>query len=377
VFAERIAALRPSPIRAVLGVLDRPGMISFAGGLPATELLPVWSGTVPPDVLQYGPTEGEPALRSVVSERLRELGIDVPADRVLILSGSQQGIDLVTRLFVDEGTPVAVESPTYLAALQVLRLYGARFVDLSAFRAGTADCAPRLAYTVPTFANPTGRCATTAERDSLAQACLDAGTVLFEDDPYRDLVYRDCERTPIATRMTGGSWVYQGSFSKTFAPGLRLGFLAASEDLFGRLVMLKQATDLHSSRLSQHLVHGAITDPGWSDRLHGLARFYRDRLDVFDAALRRHLAGLADWDTPDGGLFFWLRLHDPVDTRELLPEAIERGVAFMPGEEFFAGAPQLGTLRLNFSHADAGQVDRGLAVLRELLERKRPATTRA
>ncbi len=362
-FSRRVASLRPSPIRQIPGVIDRPGMVSFAGGLPATDALPTWSGTVPAPALQYGPTEGEPALRAAVSSRLRALGLDAPAERVLILAGSQQGIDLVAKLFVEPGTPVAVESPTYLAALQAFRLFGASFMPL------TWDAVPAapLAYVVPTFANPTGRCATASERDALAAACLASGVTLFEDDPYRDLAYAPCDRTPVAARMQGGSWVYQGSFSKTFAPGLRLGFLAASSDVFAKLVVLKQAVDLHSSRLSQHVVLSALTSPGWDDRIAGLAAHYRARRDAFAEALGRHLSGLATWGVPAGGLFFWLRLNQPIDTRALLGEAIERGVAFMPGEEFYAGEPELGTMRLNFSHADPESADRGLATLAELI----------
>ena len=363
IFSERTDFLRPSPIRDILNVIDRPGMVSFAGGLPATETLPEWSGRVPREALQYGPTEGDPELRAAVSDQLRQLGLDAPPERVLILAGSQQGIDLVAKLFVDRGTAVAVQSPTYLAALQAFRLYGARFVELSF---GEAVQAP-LAYVIPTFANPTGDCAADAERDALARACIDGCTVLFEDDPYRDLVYDSCDRTPVAARMAGGSWVYQGSFSKTFGPGLRLGFLAASADLFTHLVMLKQTTDLHSSRLSQRIVLEAITDLGWTARLTELSAFYRTRRDAFEADLHRHLGELAAWERPRGGLFFWLRLHEALDSRALLQESIASGVAFMPGEEFFPGEPELGTVRLNFSHADAAQAERGLAILAGLL----------
>lgn len=362
--SQRIQGLRPSPIRSILNVIDRPGMISFAGGLPAADVLPAWDGAVPPEVLQYGPTEGEAQLRAVVSDQLRALGVDAPPERVMILSGSQQGIDLVAKLFVDPGTPVAVEYPTYLAALQVFRFYGAEFVNLATADADRA----RLAYVVPTFANPTGICATDAERDHLAQRCLSAGTVLFEDDPYRDLVYDPCDRTPIAAQMDGGSWIYQGSFSKTFAPGLRLGYLAASEDLFNTLVVVKQATDLHSSRLSQHIVYDAITSPEWPGRLDGLADFYRARRGTFNAALRETFSDLATWETPKGGLFYWLRLNRPIDTRTLLNAAIENNVAFMPGEEFSPDQPDLGTMRLNFSHANAREMHQGLQTLARLLK---------
>lgn len=364
-FSQRIDGLEPSPIRAVLGVLDRPGMVSFAGGLPATRMLPEWSGTLAQDAMQYGPSEGDADLRAVVADRLRDMGVDAPPERVLILSGSQQGIDLVAKLVIDRGTPTAVEFPTYLAALQVFRLYGARFVDVAA----AADA--RLAYVVPTFGNPTGRCASTAERDALARTCLASGTVVFEDDPYRELAYEAVDRRPVVARMSGGSWIYQGSFSKTFAPGLRLGFLAASEDLFAPLLMLKQAVDLHSSRLSQRIVHDAITAPDWPARLSALTDFYRSRRDCFGRRLHRHFGDLAAWEEPSGGLFFWLRLNREIDTRTLLDEAISRDVAFMPGEAFYPAAPELGTMRLNFSHADADDADRGLAVLADLIRTHR------
>lgn len=362
-WSRRVASMRPSPIREILAVIDRPGMVSFAGGLPAPEMLPTWEGKVEGNALQYGPSEGDPDLRALVSEHLRGLGVDAPRERVMVLSGSQQGIDLVAKLFVDPGTPVALESPTYLAALQVFRLFEADFVPLR------WDEQPRaaLAYVVPTFANPTGACADAAQRESLAAQCLRGGVTLFEDDPYRDLAYGPCDRTPVVAGMPGGSWVYQGSFSKTFAPGLRLGFLAASADLFPHLVMVKQAVDLHSSRLSQRIVTAAVQEPSWAERMTALTGFYRQRRDMFESALRRHLSGLAEWETPQGGLFFWLRLRSPVDTRTLLAEAIARGVAFMPGEEFYAGEPVLGTMRLNFSHADLDSAERGLATLAELL----------
>lgn len=362
-FSHRIDTLKPSPIRSILSVIDRPGMVSFAGGLPASETLPEWSGSIPRELFQYGPSEGEPALRRAVSEQLRALGVDAPPERVMIVTGSQQGIDLVAKLFVDEGTSVALEYPTYLAALQVFRIYGARFEDIESPEARSAT----LAYVVPTFANPTGACMSDAERDALAARCREAGTVLFEDDPYRDLAFEPCDRTPIAARMAGGSWIYQGSFSKTFAPGLRLGFIAASEDVFGKLVMLKQSVDLHSSRLSQHIVREAIASPDWPARMERLADLYRERRDAFAEALDRHFTGLATWETPKGGLFFWLKLAHPVDSRELLVESIERNVAFMPGEEFYPDEPEIGTIRLNFSHASAEDAERGLSTLAELI----------
>ncbi len=361
--SARTANLHPSPIREILAVIDRPGMVSFAGGLPSPDSFPpLGAGQVPASFLQYGPTEGEPALRERIAANLRKLGLPCESSQVLIVSGSQQGIDLVGKLFIDAGTPVAVESPTYLAALQVFRYYGARFVPIEPSQRAA------FAYAIPTFQNPTGHCYDEAERDALAELCDEAGMPLFEDDPYRDLVYGPCERTPVCGRLRRAPWIYQGSFSKSFAPGLRLGFLAASPEFVPLLVRLKQAADLHSNRLSQWLVLRQLEDAGCDARLAALAEGYRRKRDTFAVSLEKHFAGLADWRVPQGGLFFWLKLHRPVDTRTLLQPAIERDVAFMPGENFFADPSEgLGTLRLNFSHASPEDAERGLAALTALV----------
>ena len=198
---------------------------------------------------------------------------------------------------------------------------------------------------------------------------------LFEDDPYRDLAYEPCDRRPVAARMGGGSWIYQGSFSKTFAPGLRLGFLAASADLFPPLVMLKQSVDLHSSRLSQLIVHDAITAGDWTARLDELVAFYRARRDTFEEILSRHFGDLARWRTPSGGLFYWLRSCTTRTASTRGPCSTKRSRAASrscPAKSSTRTNPSLGTMRLNFSHADAGEADRGLRVLADLIREQRP-----
>lgn len=371
-FSTRTRDLHASPIREILAVVNRPGMISFAGGLPAVESFPQFSlDTMPQHILQYGPSEGEWELRQRIAEDLHERGMNCAAEQILILSGSQQGIDLVAKLFIDPGTTVAVEAPTYLAALQVFRFFGARF---AAYDAETLDeqtfqrVKPAFAYAIPTFQNPSGRCLDATQRNALAAACDAANVPLFEDDPYRDLVYDPCERTPVCTRLKRAPWIYQGSFSKSLAPGLRLGYLVASPELLPFLTRLKQAADLHSNRISQWLVLQQLNDPGQGLRLQELAQQYRQRRDAFEAALCRHFGDLASWHTPPGGLFFWLTLKRRIDTRKLLPRAIEAGVAFMPGEPFLpVEVENCGQLRLNFSHASEEQAEAGLKILAALL----------
>jgi DNA-binding transcriptional MocR family regulator len=371
-FSNRTQNLHASPIREILSVVDRPGMISFAGGLPAVDSFPQFSmDAMPQPMLQYGPSEGEWELRQRVAEDLQTRGLRCGAEQVLILSGSQQGIDLVAKLFIDPGTSVAVESPTYLAALQVFRFFGARFL---AFDADALDVQtwqrekPAFVYAIPTFQNPSGRCLDVHQRNALAAACDEALIPLFEDDPYRDLVYDPCERTPVCARLEHAPWIYQGSFSKSLAPGLRLGYLAASPELIPFLTRLKQAADLHSNRISQWLVLQQLNDPLRELRLVELAARYRQRRDAFEDALQRNFGELASWQMPPGGLFFWLTLNRHIDTRLLLPKAIEESVAFMPGEPFMPVIVEsCGQLRLNFSHASEEQADIGLAKLAALV----------
>ncbi|MBS1169100.1 MAG: GntR family transcriptional regulator [Burkholderiaceae bacterium] len=373
-FSHRSNDLKPSPVREILAVIDRPGMISFAGGLPAAEsFVSMDLGTVPQEMLQYGASEGEKALRNKIAASVNELGLQCSPEQVLILSGSQQGIDLMAKLFIDPGTTIAVENPTYLAALQVFRFFGASYQPLDRtqtdFGLNQSQTPPAFAYVIPSFQNPTGYCYTAQERIALAEACDRHNVVLFEDDPYRDLVFDPCERTPVCAHVKRASWVYQGSFSKILAPGLRLGYLVASPDLVPYLTRLKQAADLHSSRVSQWAVLNFLNDPGYADRLKNVAELYRRKRDDFAAALKRHFSGLAQWQMPAGGLFFWLTLNNSIDTEKLLPTAIERGVAFVPGKPFYANeAESHGTLRLNFSHASREQMDTGLSILASMLK---------
>jgi 2-aminoadipate transaminase len=362
--------LHASPVREMLSVAQRPEVISFAGGLPAPETFAGLDMPSPPrELLQYGPTEGEPELRARIAAELRDIGVDAAAERVLVLSGSQQGIDLAAKLVVDAGAVVAVEEPAYLAALQVFRFFGAQFAGLDRAEpgAGWTEAPPRLAYVTPTFQNPSGVCWSADERHALTRACDRHDVILFEDDPYRDLAYEPCERRPAVVGLQQASWIYQGSFSKTVSPGLRLGFLTASADLFPNLVRLKQAADLHTNRLSQWMVLQYLEAADRAQRMAQVIDFYRERRDAFDAALRRHLGGLADWTSPPGGLFFWVTLRGGIDAQALLARALERNVLFTPGGHFLAQGGASSAMRLNFSLAAPEDAERGLKILGELL----------
>jgi 2-aminoadipate transaminase len=376
--SRRTERLTSSLIRDILQVAQRPGVISFAGGLPATEVMPALDfAGLADDCRQYGPSEGEPALRELIAQGLSGLGLDCGADRVLVTSGSQQGIDLAAKLFVDEGSPVLLEAPTYLAALQAFRAYGADFrglpletdgIDPDALRRAIARCRPAFVYLVPTFQNPTGHCYTEEGRRAVAAVLDETGVPLVEDDPYRDLAYRTVERTPICAYLERAPWIYLGSFSKIVAPGLRIGYLASTPELFPWLVRLKQSGDLHTQRIGQVWLARFLAGAGFDAHLARVVRVYGERRDAMQAALARHWTGLAEWQVPAGGLFFWLRLTGECDTLAALQAALARDVAFMPGDPFFPGAEsRRPALRLNFSHAAPERIERGVALLAELL----------
>jgi DNA-binding transcriptional MocR family regulator len=288
----------------------------------------------------------------------------------LITAGSQQGIDLISKLFIDPGTPVLLEAPSYLAALQSFRLFGARFltlpltadgIDPQALRRRILQDKPALVYLIPTFQNPSGYCYSDAVRREVAQVLDETGVPLVEDEPYRELVYQSVTRTPITSYLKRAPWIYLGSFSKTGLPGLRLGYLASTQELYPLLVRLKQSTDLHTNRISQWWATRFLSDPDYPAHLERLRARYRTQRDVMAAALERHFRDLATWQVPAGGLFFWARLNAPVDTRVLLKAALARQVAFMPGEPFFADdAMEHGWMRLNFSHASDADIETGI-----------------
>ncbi|MFK7853041.1 MAG: PLP-dependent aminotransferase family protein [Granulosicoccus sp.] len=373
--ASRIQGLGSSPIRDILKMIDQPGMISLAGGLPDTHCFPELHIDVETQLMQYGASEGEENLRQWIANDLAARGIETDANCVIILSGSQQGIDLSAKLLIEPGTPVAVESPTYLAALQVFKLFGARLLDYdsSQFIQTDESFAPTLLYTIPTFQNPTGKAYDSATRQQIARQCDARGTVLFEDDPYRELSYEPCDRKPICAMVESAPWIYQSSFSKTLCPGLRLGYLACSASLYPYLLQLKQAADLHSNRIAQAAVYSLVNSPDYHTRLSRLCELYREKRDHFDSLLDHYFYDIAQWDIPQGGLFFWLRLktEQPVDTRTWLPDALAANIAFMPGEPFFSdGRSAASTIRLNFTYANNEEMEKGIASLAQIIRKK-------
>lgn len=377
-FSERISRLKSSLIREILAAAQRPEVMSFAGGLPAEPMLPkVEWAEMPASMGQYGMSEGEPALREAIAAEARALGVPCEASQVLIVSGSQQTLDLASKLFIDPGTEVLLEAPTYLAALQAFQLFGADCItvpqeadgpELVALRQRLEQHKPAFAYLIPTFQNPSAVRYSEAKRDAVAALLDEFGVTLIEDEPYRELVFDAGSATPIVSRLKKASWIYTGTVSKTLLPGLRVGFLIATPDLFPHLLRLKQSADLHTNRVGQWQALQWLGSEKFKHHLSELRDFYRVRRDSMQAALEEHFGELADWNVPQGGLFFWLTLKQPLDTRTLLDAALKQNVAFMPGEPFFADPDaNPGYLRLNFSHISPDRLGEGLSRLASVI----------
>ena len=382
--AGRTALMRRSAVRELLRLTNRPGMISFAGGLPAPELFPVDEIRAATDqllekhgpvVLQYGETEGVAELRDWVAQSLSRPGLVLGRDHVLITTGSQQGLDLIGRVLIDADDRVAVENPTYLAALSAWRPWQPHFLPLACDDAGLTEEAiaslpslrPKFLYTIPNFQNPTGITLSLERRRQLVAALAGSGTLLVEDDPYGELRYRG-EALPGLLKLAGGpepQVLRLGSFSKVLAPGLRVGFVVGPAVLIEKLALAKQALDLHTATFNQWLVLELLRNGVVDRSLPKLRAAYGERCSTMLDALDLNLAGAATWTKPEGGMFVFARLGKGVSATELLAKAVERGVAFVPGGEFLVDGTGEETLRLNFSHASPEKIREGIKRIAE------------
>ncbi|MFW2354527.1 PLP-dependent aminotransferase family protein [Hydrogenophaga sp.] len=401
--ARRAARMNPSVIRELLKLTERPGIISFAGGLPSPDTFPIEAMREACDrvlredgrsALQYAASEGYGPLREWVAASL-PWAVD-PA-QVLITTGSQQGLDLVAKVLIDSGSRVLVETPTYLGALQafspmepqiegvasdaegvdvdaLLQQLGAgddqpesmerrRLLTLDLDPASSPVAAPRFLYVLPNFQNPTGRSMGLARRQALVAAAARVGLPLVEDNPYGDLWFDEPPPTPL-TALNPEGCIYLGSFSKILAPGLRLGFMVAPASIYPKLLQAKQAADLHSPSFNQRVVAEVLKD-GFLDRhVPTIRALYKRQCQAMLAALDNEMAGLdVRWNEPDGGMFLWLRLPEGMNATELLPKAVEHGVAFVPGSAFYADHADPRTLRLSFVTASVEQIASGIAAL--------------
>ena len=358
-------------------------MIGFGGGLTAPDLFPAAElmeslrcvlETSPVSALQYGPTEGLLVLREAVAGRLRRRGCDCTAADVLITTGSQQALDLVAEALIDRGSPVIVEAPSYVGALQAFGGHEPDFIGFPLDEDGLpveevrawfarSKRPPGLLYTVPTFQNPSGVTMSLERRTRLLELSRAFGFPVLEDDPYGELVY-DGE-VPCALRsLPGGEDViHLGTFSKVLAPGIRIGYVVAPRPLLERLILLKQGRDLHTDALAQSMVADYCSRFGLDTHIARLRTAYRERRDAMLDELARSMPGGVVWTRPAGGMFLWVTLPQRVSVRELLGAAVDAGVSFVPGTAFHADGGGDHSMRLNFTSSSPDQISTGIHTL--------------
>ncbi|RSN40186.1 transcriptional regulator [Amycolatopsis sp. WAC 04197] len=376
-----------SPVRDLLALTARPGVISFAGGVPAPELFDVDGLRAAFDraladgpaqrALQYSPTEGNPRLRELLAERLSGRGVPTTVDDLLITTGSQQGLQLLSTALLDPGATVLVEEPVYLSALQCFQLAEARIVPVPGDEEGIDPVAldeiaarerPSLLYLVPTFSNPSGRTVSPQRRRALAEVIARHGFWLVEDDPYHELRYRGEREEPLSARPElAGRTIYLGTFSKVISPGMRLGWFRAPSDLLRRVTILKQATDLHTSTIDQAAAAEYLAAADLDAHVRRLCATYRVRRDAMMAELPAITPPGTTWTDPDGGMFVWVTLSRGADTDRLLPEALRHDVAYVPGSAFQVGEPDRSALRLSFASHGPETIAEGLRRLGKVL----------
>jgi 2-aminoadipate transaminase len=393
--AARAERMNPSVIREILKVTERPGIISFAGGLPSPKTFPISEVNAAvtkiltlegEQALQYAASEGYTPLREAVA---KSLPWKVSPDQILITTGSQQGLDLIAKILIDKDSPVWVESPTYLGALQAFTPMEPRIVSLACdddgldvaaldakLKATPADQKPRFLYLLPNFQNPTGRTMPESRRVQLTSVAKAHGLCLVEDNPYGDLWFEGEPPLPLAARLPEGS-IYLGSFSKILAPGLRLGFMVLPPALYPKMLQAKQAADLHTPSLNQRVLHELLHNDFIPKHTPSIRALYKAKLATMLAALDREMpkdgAGKVTWNKPIGGMFLWATLPAHIDTAQLLLKVVEQGIAFVPGAAFYAdGTPEHpapnNRLRLSFVTATEEQINHGIAVLAQAIK---------
>jgi 2-aminoadipate transaminase len=384
-FAERADQLQASFIREILKITQQPEIISFAGGLPSPLTFPVEEMQVAYDkvlrdsgkvALQYGPTDGYLPLRQWIADSLSTDGVKIVPEQVLMTSGSQQALDLLGKVLIDEGSRVLVETPSYLGALQAFSVYRPEFKSVATDDHGlvpssiaeVADGA-RLLYALPNFQNPTGRTLSAERRVELVETCARLRLPLIEDDPYGALSYKG-DPLPKMVAMNPDGVIYMGSFSKVLTPGIRLGYVVAPLPLVRRLELAKQAADLHTSQLTQMVVHEVIKDGFLQHHIPKIRSLYGNQCQAMLDALTEFFPAGVEWTKPEGGMFIWVTLPKHIDAIKLLDEAIAQKVAFVPGAPFYANDPATNTLRLSFVTVPPERIRTGIEILGKLIAAK-------
>ncbi len=381
-FSKRATAIKSSVIREILKVTGRPEVISFAGGLPSDVSFPVPQlkaafekvmTDAPQAALQYSTTDGYAPLREWVAAQKSVNGASITPEQVIIVSGSQQALDLIGKVFINEGDKVLVEAPTYLGALQAFDLFFPKYVSLASDADGldaeqiTTEQAAgaKFLYALPNFQNPTGRLMTEARRQALVNKARELNLLVIEDDPYGELWYTSAPPPSLLSRMPERV-IQMGSFSKILAPGLRLGYIVAPEEIARKFEQVKQATDLHTATLTQRAVYEVVKDGFLNEHIPTIRTLYHAQAQAMLGALDENMPAGVKWNQPAGGMFLWLELPENMDSEEMLKKALARNVAYVPGTPFYANEPVRNTLRLAFVTVPEEKIRVGVKVLGEV-----------
>jgi 2-aminoadipate transaminase len=387
--ANRTSRMRSSIIRELLKYALQPDIISFAGGLPAPAAFPVRDFRDACDwilehnaerVLQYGATEGLPQLKDYLIQIMRKYQIPAVRGNILFTNGSQQALDLIGRVFIDKGDKIITGRPTYLGAIQAWNVYGPEYLTVPLDEDGmqidelenviAANPDAKLIYVLPNFHNPAGTTLSLERRLRLVELAAQNDLFVVEDDPYGELRYEGQDIMPIFA-LHKENTIYLSTFSKTLAPGLRLGWIVAPESIMIRLIQAKQGADLHTSTLAQHLANDICQRGLLRAHTRKIREIYRQRRDAMLDAMERHFPPEVQWTRPLGGLFLWARMPECVDSQELLDVALEEKVAFVPGHAFYPGGGDGHCcMRLNFSYSPPDVIEEGIARLGRAIKRK-------
>lgn len=385
-FTKRANMMKPSDMRIILTAAEQPELISFAGGLPAPELFPIEALKTASETvltedgsisLQYSPTEGYTPLRQKTIERMEAIGIQANLQQVMITSGSQQAIDLTGRLFLEDGDTVICESPTYLAALNVFNICNANIVDVEMDENGMImeelekqlqeNPGAKFIYTIPDFQNPTGRTLSLERRKRMLELAQQYDVLILEDNPYGAIRFSGTPIPPIKHFDTEGRVIYMSSFSKIFAPGLRLGWICADEEIIKKYISFKESADMHSDGFAQRITSKYMEQNDINVHIEKINASYYNRCNTMFTCVDQYFPEVVSCVKPEGGLFIWVELPDSIDSRKVSIACLENGVAVLPGDAFFATGVQKNALRLNFSNASEERIIEGMKRIGEVL----------
>lgn len=388
-FAKRASSIKSSDMRIILTAGERPELISFAGGLPAPELFPIEALKTASEAvlteegaasLQYSATEGYLPLRQAIAGRMEAIGIPATLDQLMITSGSQQAIDLTGRLLLDEGDTIICESPTYLAAINAFKTYDARFIEVEMDEDGMIMDAlekrlqenphAKFIYTIPDFQNPSGRTLSLERRKRMIELAKQYDMIILEDNPYGAIRFSGSPIPPIKQFDTDGRVIYLSTFSKIFAPGLRLGWICADNVFIEKYIGLKESADMHSDGFAQRLTAKYMEQNDIDAHIETIKAVYKERCAVMIHCIEQFFPKSVSFVKPEGGLFLWLELPEMMDARKISLKLLEHNVAVIPGAAFFAGKAQTNTLRLNFSNTPEERIREGMKRMGEVLQRE-------